>query len=73
MSWQPILASFARLAAPKTPGQWGAVLLFFCGDLDYVCNVLGLPHFGRENNMCSLCLANNSTCLLYTSPSPRDA
>ena len=30
LSWQPILDSCARLAAPKTPGKWGDVLLLFC-------------------------------------------
>ena len=60
-SWPLILDSFSRLARPQPPGQYGAVLLFFCGDLDYVCNVVGFPHFNKEDNMCSLCLANNST------------
>ena len=32
---------------------WGA-------DMDYTCNMLGLPHFNRRA-MCRLCLANTST------------
>ena len=59
-SWEPILASFGRLAAEQDPGKWGAVLIFFAGDLDYVCNVLGLPHFNNEHSPCALCLTNNS-------------
>ena len=27
-SWEPILASFCRLAAEQDPGKWGAVLLY---------------------------------------------
>ena len=36
------------------------MLLFFTGDLDYVSNVLGLPHFNSKENPCSLCLANTT-------------
>lgn len=60
-SWGPILESFAGLAGPQLQGRFGAILLFFCGDLDYVCNVMGLPHFNSELSPCSLCLANHSS------------
>ena len=59
-SWLALMPSFEKLASPRAEGLWGGVLIFFCADLDYVCNTFGLPHFNAEN-CCSLCLANNST------------
>ena len=32
-SWGPILESFAGLAGPQPDGKYGAILLFFFGDL----------------------------------------
>lgn len=59
-SWPMVLQSFERLAEPVADGSWGGVLLFFGGDLDYVCNLLGLPHFS-SNEVCCECRANIST------------
>ena len=60
LSWGPILSDFERLAAPVPAGSWGAMLLFFGADLEYICNVLGLKHYNSTDGMCSLCLANST-------------
>lgn len=60
MSWPLILESFRQLAQPKPEGQWGGILLFFGGDLEYTSNTLGLPHHNSAQDMCTLCLANTS-------------
>jgi len=57
-SWPLVLASFDELANPS-PGTWGVIVLFVTGDLDFVCNDLGLPHF-NSNQHCALCCANVS-------------
>ena len=57
-SWPLVLASFDEMASPR-PGTWGAILLFVTGDLEFVCNDLGLPHF-NSNQCCALCCANVS-------------
>lgn len=57
-SWEPILASFEELARPVAAGNWGAILLFVGCDLEYACNVLGLPHFNSPANACADCRAN---------------
>ena len=59
-SWLVILDSFKRLAEPVEEGRWGGILLFFGADLEYVCNILGLPHYNARENMCTDCLANTT-------------
>ena len=60
LSWPLVLESFRKLAEPKPEGEWGGILLFFGGDLDYTSNTLGLPHHNNAQDMCTLCLANTS-------------
>ena len=55
-----MLQNFEELARVQPPGLWGGVLLSVGGDLDHLCNTIGLPHY-NGNEMCSLCLANDST------------
>ena len=59
-SWPVILDSFKRLAEPVEEGRWGGILLFFGADLEYVCNILGLPDYNARENMCTDCLANTT-------------
>ena len=59
-SWELIMASFEQLARECGLEDWSGMLLFLGADLDYVCNMLGLPHF-NSNDMCHCCLANKST------------
>ena len=60
-SWQPILASFDRLAGPIAPGdEWGAVPIFLGSDLEYVCQVVGMQSYNNVN-CCAECEANGST------------
>ena len=33
-------------------------MLFVGADLEYICNVVGLPHYNCAENMCMACLAN---------------
>ena len=47
-SWPIILDSFKKLAEPVEKGTWGGILLLFGGDLEYVCNMLGLPHYNAK-------------------------
>ena len=58
LSWDPIMESFQRLAEPVEEGTWGGVLLFLGADLEYACNVVGLPHFNSRQNCCTDCMAN---------------
>ena len=44
---------------PLTSAGWSGVLLFLKGDLEFMCNDVGLPHWGR-NDCCGLCMANKS-------------
>ena len=68
-SWPPIMSSFEKLAGPRESGRWGGVLLFFCADLAYICNTLGLPHVGNLGNCRSLCLTNR-TAMPYNNYGP---
>ena len=56
-SWPIILQNFEELAQPAPAGRWGAILLFVSGDLDYLCNDVGLRHF----NGCSCCFFCEAT------------
>ena len=58
-SWCPILQDFQCLAGPQAAGDWGAILLFVTGDMDWICNDIGLPHF-NSNSCCFLCQANDT-------------
>ena len=64
LSWGPIMDSFGKLALPvdrdSDAGNWGGVLLFVGCDLEYACNVLGLPHFNSATQCCADCEANAS-------------
>ena len=60
-SWPAILASFEVLSRPVEPGSWGAMLMFVGCDLEYACNILGLPHFNSPDNVCADCQANLTT------------
>ena len=44
---------------PLTAGRWSGVLLFLKGDLDFMCNDVGIPHWSRHD-CCGRCLANKS-------------
>ena len=59
-SWATVLASFEQLAAPVAPGTWGGILLFVGADMEYACNVLGLPHY-NGTEVCAFCRANSTT------------
>ena len=62
-SWPELLANFEKLARPVAPRSSGGILLFLACDLDYCCNVVGLPHFNASadgRGRCGLCLANAS-------------
>ena len=62
MSWPVILESFEELAKPVEAGSWGGILLFIGADLDYACNVLGMPHYnGGPDGICMACEANATT------------
>eukprot|EP00974_Lingulodinium_polyedra_P050053 4813753-Lingulodinium_polyedra.AAC.2 len=58
LSWPVIMNSFEQLSRPVGAGDWGAVLLFVGCDLEYACNVLGLPHFNATGNCCADCMAD---------------
>ena len=58
-SWRPMLAEFERLAQPVEDGKWGGALLFVGADLEYACNMLGMPHF-NSNEICVECMANTT-------------
>ena len=58
-SWAEILNSFERLAQPVDGDKWGGILLFVGADLDYICNVIGLPHF-NSTQPCADCCANTT-------------
>ena len=60
-SWPIMLDEFGRLAQPVAGDSWGAVLLFIGADLEYICNVLGYPHFNSPAGLCTYCLANETT------------
>ena len=56
-SWPVILSSFQDLALQQTSvDQWGGVLLFAVGDMEWVANVLGLPHYNAVE-CCAYCRA----------------
>ena len=57
-TWPSIIASFEQLAKPIEGDSWGGILLFLGSDLEYVCNILGWPHFNAKS-VCGLCLAND--------------
>ena len=57
-SWGPIMQSFEDLAKPVAPGDWGGLLLFIGADLEYMCNIIGIPHFNSPYACCCLCEAN---------------
>ena len=40
--------------------SWGGILLFLGGDLEYLCNVVGLPHYNSPDAMCACCRANTT-------------
>ena len=57
LAWPVIMNGFERLARDVEPDDWGGVLLFIGADLEYACNVLGLPHFNNAGNCCATCKA----------------
>ena len=59
-SWPVILNSFEQLAFEQNVSRdrWGAILLFVSGDMDYLCNELGMPHF-NSIPCCAFCGATN--------------
>ena len=59
LSWPTVLASFEQLAGPVGRGRWGGVLLFVGCDLEYACNVLGVPRWDTHDP-CGECRANDS-------------
>ena len=63
-SWEPILASFERLARPQADGKWGGVLLFISSDLEYICNDVGLPHYNAVD-MCPFCDAHTGALIPF--------
>jgi len=60
-SWVEILKSFEQLAQPMGGDKWGGILLFVGADLEYICNIVGLPHFNSVR-MCADCCANTTDC-----------
>ena len=54
------MESFGKLAEPIDMHSWGGILLCVGADLDYICNVGGLPHYNATVNMCVCCLANTT-------------
>ena len=58
-SWRH--AERGKLLAPEEPDSdkgWCGVLIGFKGDLDWMCNELGLNHFNSSGHPCGYCLAN---------------
>ena len=58
-SWSVIMSQFEQLAQPAAAGSWGGILLFIGADMEYMCNMLGMPHF-NANDVCGFCRANDS-------------
>ena len=42
-SWSVIISQFGHLAQPAAAGSWGGILLFIGADMEYMCNMLGMP------------------------------
>ena len=58
-SWSVTMSQFEQLAQPAAAGSWGGILLFIGADLEYMCNMLGMPHF-NANHVCGFCRGNDS-------------
>ena len=84
-SWRHVLAT--QISTAQTPGpdydlygqfsflRWN----INCASREYLFRVLAIngcgrkPYYNREKTFCSCCQISIWTCLLYTSPSPRDS